>query len=128
MNTWMKNMMKKSVIFHNLSGRQQFLLEWLWLKKLPCLLIISSTEKKILNYDDNNDEFFEGDLEYPDKLHDLHKESPLAPEITRVLNTCFEYTRKNTLQNTNIGKETNDANIKKLILDPMDKNKKKEKN
>ena len=43
-------------------------------------------ENKILNYTDNDDigYILEVDLEYPEEIHDLHKDYPMAPEIMSI--------------------------------------------
>ena len=45
-----------------------------WLKNVDKLDIMSINEKSPIGY------FLEVDLEYPDELHELHNDYPLAPE------------------------------------------------
>ena len=50
-----------------------------WLKNVDEFVVISVSEKNLIEY------FLEVDLEYSDKLHELHNDYPLAPEKT----CCF---------------------------------------
>ena len=45
-----------------------------WLKNVGEFDVMSISEKSLIGY------FFEVDLEYPDELHELHNDYPLAPE------------------------------------------------
>ena len=45
-----------------------------WLKNIDNFDIMSMSEKSSIGY------FLEVDLEYPEELHELHNDSPLAPE------------------------------------------------
>ena len=45
-----------------------------WLKNVDGLDVMSISQKSPIGY------FLEVDLEYPDKLHELHNDYPLAPE------------------------------------------------
>ena len=45
-----------------------------WLKNIDKFDIMSINDKSSIGY------FLEGDLEYPDELHELHNDCPLAPE------------------------------------------------
>ena len=44
------------------------------------------TENKILNYTDNDEVGYilEVEKEYPEEIHDLHKDYPMAPEIMSI--------------------------------------------
>ena len=48
--------------------------EFKWLKNVDKLHVMSINEKSEIGY------VLEVDLEYPDQLHDLHNDYPLAPE------------------------------------------------
>ena len=45
-----------------------------WLKNVDEFDVMSIREKKLIGY------FLEVDLQYPDELHELHNDYPLAPE------------------------------------------------
>ena len=45
-----------------------------WLKNVEEFDVMSVSEKGLIGY------FLEVDLEYPDELHELHNDYPLAPE------------------------------------------------
>ena len=82
------------------------------------------TDKKILNHDEDSDEGYilEVDLQYPEQLHDLHKDYPLAPEIMSVSEDMLSKHKKE-LHYKYYGKEAKDEDTKKLILSLMDKKK-----
>ena len=48
--------------------------EFKWLKNINKFDVMSISEKSLIGY------FLEVDLEYPDELHELHNDYPLAPE------------------------------------------------
>ena len=51
-----------------------------WLKNVDEFDVMSISEKSLIGY------FLEVDLEYPDELHELHNDFPLAPEKFAVSN------------------------------------------
>ena len=51
-----------------------------WLKNIDEFDVMSISEKSPIGY------FLEVDLEYPDELHELHNDFPLAPEKFAVSN------------------------------------------
>ena len=57
-----------------------------WLKNVDKFDLMSVNEKNRIGY------FLEVDLEYPDELHELHNDNPLAPEklavSTGMLSKC----------------------------------------
>ena len=48
--------------------------EFKWLKNVDEFDVMSVSEKSLLGY------FLKVDLDYPDELHELHNDYPLAPE------------------------------------------------
>ena len=54
--------------------------EFRWLKNIDKFDIMSISEKSPIRY------FLEVDLEYPEELHELHNDFPLAPEKLTVSN------------------------------------------
>ena len=54
--------------------------EFKWLKNVDELDVMSINKKSDIGY------ILEVDLKYPDKLHDLHNDYPLAPEKLTVTN------------------------------------------
>ena len=60
-----------------------------WLKNVDEFDVMSISEKSPIGY------FLEVDLEYPDKLHELHNDYPLAPEKHAVSSDMLsEYCKK----------------------------------
>ena len=60
-----------------------------WLKNVDEFDVMSISEKSPIGY------FLEVDLEYPDELHELHNDYPLAPEKLAVSsNILSEYCKK----------------------------------
>ena len=51
-----------------------------WIKNVDGFDVMSINEKSLIGY------FLEVDLKYPDELHELHKDYPLAPEKLAVSN------------------------------------------
>ena len=64
-----------------------------WLKNIDRFDVNSVGEKSKMGY------FLEVDLEYPDELHKLHNDYPLAPEKRPFLVICFQNTVKKFLIN-----------------------------
>ena len=61
-----------------------------WLKNVDKFDVMSINEKSPIGY------FLEVDLEYPDELHELHNDFPLAPEKLAVSNDMLaKYCKKN---------------------------------
>ena len=56
-----------------------------WLENLDKFDVMSINEKSDTGY------FLEVDLEYPDELHELHNDYPLAPEKLAVTNNMLHY-------------------------------------
>ena len=60
-----------------------------WLENLDKFDVMSINEKSDTGY------FLEVDLEYPDELHELHNDYPLAPEKLAVTNNMLsKYCKK----------------------------------
>ena len=59
--------------------------EFNWLKNVDKFDVSSINEKSDTGY------FLEVDLEYPDELHELHSDYPLAPEKLAVTNMLSKY-------------------------------------
>ena len=81
--------------------------EWFkWLKNVDEFDVMSVIEKSLIGY------FLEVDLQYPDKLHELHNDYPLAPEKLAVSSDMLSnYCKKNADKY-----ETKVGDVKKLIL------------
>ena len=77
-NTWMIMILISYLDMNNLYGRAMS--EYLpyegfeWLKNVDGFDVISGSEKSSVGY------FLKVDLEYPDELHELHNDCPLAPK------------------------------------------------
>ena len=67
--------------------------EFEWLENVDEFDVNSINEKSEIGY------FLEVDLEYPDKLHELHSDYPLAPEKLVVTSICFQNIVKELLMN-----------------------------
>ena len=79
--------------------------EFEWLKNVDKLNVMSVNEKSDVGY------ILEVDLKYPDELHELHNDYPLAPEKLAVTNDMLSKYCKSTAAKYDI--EVGD--IKKLI-------------
>ena len=76
----------------------------------------------ISNYKDGDDGYIlEVDLEYPETLHDLHSDYPLAPENMSVSADMVSDFSKTIYGEYHNGKQVTDEKGKKLILNVMDK-------
>ena len=83
-----------------------------WLKNIDKLDIMSISEKRPKGY------FLEVDLEYPEKLHELHNDFALAPEKFAVSNDMLSnYSKKITDES-----EIKVGDVKKLISNLGNKN------
>ena len=80
------------------------------------------TENKILNYTDNDDigYILEVDLEYPEEIHDLHKDYPMAPEIMSISEEMLSSFQKD-IHKYYYDKEAGDEKTNKLVLNVVDK-------
>ena len=76
-----------------------------WLKNVDELDVMSINKKSDIGY------ILEVDLKYPDKLHDLHNDYPLAPEKLTVTNDILSKYCKNIADKYDIKV----GDIKKLI-------------
>ena len=77
-----------------------------------------------MKYHDDNDTGYilEVDLEYPGKIHDLHKDYPMAPELMTINEDMLSNVQKDTHKyyyNT----DARDEKRKKVVLKVMDKKK-----
>ena len=79
--------------------------EFEWLKNVDVFDVNSINEKSEIGY------FLEVDLEYPDELHDLRNDYPLAPEKPAVTNDMLSKYSKRTADEYDIKV----GNVKKLI-------------
>ena len=78
-------------------------------------------EKKVMRYKDDDDTGYslEIDLEYPHKIHDLHKDYPMAPEIMTTSEDMLSNVQKD-IHRYHYNTETRDEKTKKLVLNVMD--------
>ena len=79
--------------------------EFNWLKNVDELDVVSVNKKSDIGY------FLEVDLDYPDELHELHNDYPLAPEKLAVSNDSCRHIVKKITDKYNI----NVGDVKKLI-------------
>ena len=76
-----------------------------WLKNIDKFDVMSVNEKSPIGY------FLEVDLEYPDELHELHNDFPLAPEKLAVSSNMLSKLSKNIADKY----EIKVGDVKKLI-------------
>jgi len=76
------------------------------------------TEQDILNYDENSKVGYilKVDLEYPEELHDLHKDYPLLSESRKIKESEVSDVSKQ-IYKSYTNKDVKDSNCSKLILD-----------
>ena len=80
------------------------------------------TEEEIINYTDGSLGYIvDVDLEYPDEVHEKHKDYPLAPQIMNVTADMLSETQKEIYKSYNHNKEPTDEKTNKLILNVYDK-------
>ena len=79
--------------------------EFEWLKNINELDVMSVNEKSEIGY------ILEADLKYPDELHELHNDYPLAPEKLAVMNDILSKYCKEIADKYNIKV----GDVKKLI-------------
>ena len=79
--------------------------EFKWLKNVDSFDVMSINEKSDVGY------ILEVDLKYPDKLHELHNDYPLAPEKLTVTNDI----PSNYCKSISDKYDTKDGDIKKLL-------------
>ena len=87
--------------------------EFEWLKNVDKLDVMSINEKSEMGY------FLEVGLEYPDKLHELHNDYPLAPEKLTVTNDMLSKYCKEIVDKYDIKV----CDVKKLIPNLRNKTK-----
>ena len=87
--------------------------EFEWLKNVDGFDVNSVNEKSEIGY------FLEADLEYPDELHDLHNDYPLAPEKIFVTNDMLSKYSKKIADEYDIKV----GDVKKIIPNLRDKTK-----
>ena len=89
-----------------------------WAKKLPTTRTVQEWHD-----DDNFAYILEVDLEYPEHLHDLHSDYPLAPENMTVKESYLSDHQRALYRHYYNGKEPKDEKTPKLILNLHDKEK-----
>ena len=75
-----------------------------------------------MNYTDNEEVEYilEVDLDYPQEIHDLHKDYPMAPEIMSISEDMLSFVQKD-IHKYYYDKEAGDEKTNKLVLNVMDK-------
>ena len=82
-----------------------------WVKKLPTVRTVEEWHD-----DDNFAYILEVDLDYPEELHDLHSDYPLAPENMHVKESFLSEHQRVLYKHYYNGKEPQDEKTAKLIL------------
>ena len=82
------------------------------------------TEKKVMKYTDDDEVGYilEVDLEYPEEIHDLQKDDPMAPEIMTINESMLSPVQKD-IHKYYYDKTAGDEKTNKLVLNAMDKKK-----
>ena len=94
--------------------------QYLPISNFKCLKNIHKIEQKLMNIKNNSSTGYvlEVDLEYPQELHDIHNDYPLAPEK---INIPKEWLSDYCLKIANVHNITI-GSVKKLVLNLINKN------
>ena len=68
--------------------------EFKWVKNVDNFDVNSVSKNSLCGY------ILEADFEYPNELHNLHNDHPLAPEKPEILMICCQIIAKKLLKNT----------------------------